>query len=90
MEVHKHPHHVMHKKKWLEYLLEFTMLFMAVFLGFLAENVREHQIIEHKTHLNLQSIILDLKKDSVLIQERLKEYESASFNLDKLISIYLI
>ena len=23
MEVHKHPHHVMHKKKWGEYLLEF-------------------------------------------------------------------
>ncbi len=32
MEVH-HPHHVMHKKKWGEYLLEFFMLFLAVFLG---------------------------------------------------------
>ena len=38
MEVHKHPHHVTHKKKWAEYLLEFFMLFLAVFLGFLAEN----------------------------------------------------
>ena len=37
MEVHKHPHHVTHKKKWSEYLLEFLMLFLAVFLGFLAE-----------------------------------------------------
>jgi hypothetical protein len=42
MEVHKHPHHVAHKKKWSEYLLEFFMLFLAVFLGFIAENVREH------------------------------------------------
>ena len=33
MEVHKHPHHVMHKKKWSEYLLEFFMIFFAVFLG---------------------------------------------------------
>ncbi len=33
MEVH-HPHHVTHKKKWTEYLLEFFMLFLAVFLGF--------------------------------------------------------
>ena len=41
MEVHKHPHHVMHKKKWNEYLLEFFMLFLAVFLGFIAENIRE-------------------------------------------------
>jgi len=40
MEVHKHPHHVTHKKKWTEYLLEFFMLFLAVFLGFVAENIR--------------------------------------------------
>ena len=39
MEVHKHPHHVTHKKKWGEYLLEFVMLFLAVFLGFVAENI---------------------------------------------------
>jgi len=26
MEVHKHPHHVTHKKKWGEYLLEFSLL----------------------------------------------------------------
>ena len=31
MEVHKHPHHATHKKKWTEYLLEFFMLFLAVF-----------------------------------------------------------
>src|ERR1044071_6020954 len=44
MEVHKHPHHVTHKKKWGEYLLEFLMLFLAVFLGFVAENIREHNV----------------------------------------------
>src|SRR5205085_10193866 len=37
MEVHKHPHHVTHKKKWGEYLLEFLMLFLAVTMGFFAE-----------------------------------------------------
>jgi len=26
MEVHKHPHHLTHKKKWGEYLLEFSAL----------------------------------------------------------------
>lgn len=30
MEVH-HPHHVTHKKKWSEYLLEFFMLFLPCF-----------------------------------------------------------
>lgn len=38
------PHHVTHKKKWVEYLLEFFMLFLAVFLGFVAENIREHTV----------------------------------------------
>ncbi|MEJ7674835.1 MAG: hypothetical protein WKF59_19600 [Chitinophagaceae bacterium] len=34
MEVHKHPHHVTHKKKWGEYLLEFFMLFLSRVLRF--------------------------------------------------------
>lgn len=83
MEVH-HPHHPTHKKKWSEYILEFVMLFAAVTLGFFAENVREHQIIEHKTYQNLQSIVLDLKKDSLLLQERIQEYQKAALYLNKL------
>lgn len=88
MEVH-HPHHPSHKKKWSEYIIEFVMLFFAVTLGFFAENVREHQIIEHKTHQNLQSVVLDLKKDSVLIQQRLDEYNKASVFLDNLNKLYI-
>ena len=26
MEVHKHPHHITHKKKWTEYVLESLMV----------------------------------------------------------------
>ena len=65
MEVHKHPHHVTHKKKWGEYLLEFIMLFLAVFLGFLAENLREH-IVEHNIEKEyIQSLVEDLKSDTL-------------------------
>jgi hypothetical protein len=88
MEVH-HPHHPTHKKKWSEYIIEFVMLFAAVTLGFFAENVREHQIIEHKTKQNLMSIILDLKKDSALIQNRLAEYKQASMMLENLSDLTL-
>jgi hypothetical protein len=88
MEVH-HPHHPTHKKKWAEYIIEFVMLFAAVTLGFFAENVREHQLIEHRTHQNLQSVILDLKKDSVLIQDRIKEYKNASIYLHKLNDVFV-
>ena len=64
MEVHKHPHHVNHKKRWGEYLLEFAMLFLAVFLGFLAENQREH-LVEHKREKRYMEMLYeDLKKDT--------------------------
>ena len=63
MEVH-HPHHPSHKKKWTEYLLEFLMLFLAVFLGFIAENTREH-IVERNRAKELKSALInDLQKDS--------------------------
>ena len=45
MEVHHHAHTP--RKKWTHYFWEFLMLFLAVFCGFMAENMREH-IIEHK------------------------------------------
>ena len=86
MEVHHHSHK---PKNWKEYITEFVMLFAAVTLGFFAENVREHQIIEHKTEQNLHSIILDLKKDSILIQDRIKEYENASVYLHKLNDVFV-
>jgi len=65
------------------------MLFAAVTLGFFAENVREHQVIEHKTQQNLQSVILDLKKDSVLIKDIIKEYQNASIYLNRLNDVFL-
>ena len=61
MEVHKHPHHVTHKKKWGEYLLEFFILFLAVFLGFVAENIREQSVERHREKEFIQSFVEDLK-----------------------------
>lgn len=64
MEVQKHPHHVMHKKKWNEYLLEFFMLFLAVFLGFVAENFRENQVEKERGRKYVESFYEDLKTDT--------------------------
>jgi hypothetical protein len=63
MEVH-HPHHPAHKKKWGEYFLEFFMLFIAVTLGFFAENKREEMVEGHREHQYIQSLYEDLKKDT--------------------------
>jgi hypothetical protein len=67
MEIH-HPHHVTHKKKWGEYLLEFFMLFLAVFLGFVAENVREENAKKHKEKDYIETMVEDLKTDSAFLQ----------------------
>src|SRR5207342_229142 len=75
MEVHKHPHHVSHKKKWGEYLLEFLMLFLAVFLGFIAENQREH-IVEHQREKKFaRRLLSDLRQDSIFFEIRIKLLE---------------
>jgi hypothetical protein len=64
MESH-HPHHITHKKKWGEYLLEFLMLFLAVFLGFIAENWREHIVEKSRAKQFAKSLVEDLKRDTV-------------------------
>lgn len=70
MEVHKHPHHVTHKKKWSEYLLEFIMLFLAVFLGFVAENIREHSVEKNREKQYAKLLLSDLRTDSIYFIKR--------------------
>ena len=64
MEVHHHSHH---PKKWKEYITEFIMLFLAVSLGFMAENIREHQIEKHREIAYLKNVHEDLKLDLINI-----------------------
>jgi hypothetical protein len=84
MEVHKHPHHVTHKKKWTEYLLEFFMLFLAVFLGFIAENIRENSAERHKEKEYIRSMIEDLKTDTVNINTIVLQFRTKVVGLDSL------
>src|SRR5687767_293503 len=75
MEVHKHPHHVTHKKKWGEYFLEFFMLFLAVFLGFLAENQREHFVEHQREKKFARRLLSDLRQDSLFFESRIELLE---------------
>lgn len=82
MEVQKHPHHVMHKKKFGEYLLEFSMLFLAVFLGFVAENIRE-TISKHETERQLMEMMVeDLKSDNTRLDSAIIINQSISDKMD--------
>ena len=88
MEVHKHPHHVMHSKKWSEYFLEFLMLFLAVFLGFLAENFREHEIEKEREKQYMHSLISDLKTDTAAINYGLPRKEGKIKAIDSIFMFF--
>ena len=85
MEVHKHSHHVTHKKKWGEYLLEFFMLFLAVTLGFFAENVREQRGNREIEKRNMEIIIDNLKGDTTQLSYIIKGNIVRSVTIDSLV-----
>lgn len=61
MEVHHHPH--VEKKSFKEYLLEGLMIFLAVSMGFAAENLREHLVNKEREHNYISSFYSDLSND---------------------------
>ena len=63
MEVHTHTHTP--RKKWIHYLWEFLMLFLAVFCGFLAENLRDHYIEKKRERQYVIAIVNDLAADTI-------------------------
>lgn len=69
MEVHHHTHH---PKKWKEYFTEFFMLFAAVSLGFLAENIREGYVEKERAHELVTSFIKDVELNVVLLDSLIK------------------
>jgi len=87
MEVHKHPHDVMHRKKWPEYLLEFLMIFLAVFLGFLAENFREHQVDKERGKQYTRMLAEDLAVDTITFSTVQQRVNAMISNLDSSIKI---
>jgi hypothetical protein len=86
MEVHKHPHDVMHKKKWTEYFLEFLMIFLAVFLGFVAENIRERISEKHREKEYIYSMIGDLQADTARLTRSVSANENQVKGFDSLIA----
>jgi len=65
MEVHHHAHTA--RKKWTHYLWEFLMLFLAVTLGFLVENQREHYVEHQREKQFIRSLFNDIRSDTANI-----------------------
>jgi len=85
MEVH-HPKVPHQSKKWKEHLLEFLMLFLAVTLGFFAENLREHFVDKKMEKEYIESMVKDLKADTASFSRTIRQYTSISKSIDTMLT----
>lgn len=87
MEVHHHPdlHHK--KKKFKEYFLEFIMIFLAVSLGFIAENLRQTIEDREKGREFAKSLYDDLKLDSGTLQYMVEFHQWKIAKIDSFIAL---
>lgn len=88
MEVH-HPHHPTHKKNWKEYTTEFIMLFAAVSLGFLAENIREQYVEKERAHELIARFSVDVKNNVYFLDSLLTFNHNMEYQMDSaMIELY--
>jgi hypothetical protein len=84
MEVHHQ--HAPHKKRLLDYLFEFFMLFLAITLGFFVENKREHLNEGKREKQYIRSLAEDLRTDTAKVNIIMGYNSSVMAGLDSLIS----
>lgn len=84
IEVHHHPK--VEKKKVKEYLMEGLFIFIAVSLGFIADNIREHFSNKEIEKRNMELIADNLRGDIENIKENIRYNEEKVKILDTLIS----
>src|SRR5436190_5937427 len=85
MEVHHHPH--VEKKRFKEHFLEFIMIFLAVTLGFFAENIREHFVNSNKEKEFITSLKEDLRNDTTQLSFMIP---AGNVQYEKLDSLYTL
>jgi len=87
MESHVHHMHNGPSQGWKHYFFEFLMLFLAVFCGFLAENIREHGVERKKEKQYMRSLWLDLQEDTSSLRDISSRFAQSNKNIDTLIRI---
>ncbi len=84
METHAHHLHKVPGKNFWHFFFEFLMLFLAVFCGFLAENLREHFVENERAKVLARNLYREIIADSIIIHQKIeirnkKESECAYF-----------
>jgi len=85
MEVHHHPK--VEKKKFKEYFLEFLMIFLAVTLGFFAENIREKITDNEHAKIYAATMVNDLSADTAALKSYISYWSYAANNVDTLFQL---
>ncbi len=85
MEIHSHTHS--ERKKWTHYFWEFFMLFLAVTLGFLVENRREHYIEHQRAKVYAKSMFLNLQTDTAELVQIINHGEFAVNYVDSFLAL---
>jgi hypothetical protein len=83
-ELHKTPGH-----GWKHYFFEFFMLFLAVFFGFFAENIRENNVTHEKEKHYIECILSDLKKDTADVALSIINQQWLLKKMDNVLSLLL-
>lgn len=86
MEVHHHPN--VEKKNLKEYLLEGIMIFLAVTMGFIAENIRERISDREKEKQYIHLLRDDLKKDTAALHYSIKRLQIDIVRNDSLVFLF--
>jgi len=87
MEVHHHPQLHHEKKPWKEYVLEGFMIFLAVFMGFIAENIREAYTEHQREREYIHAIVEDIKSDTLQSNKVLVSLNKTKIGIDTLLTV---
>lgn len=87
MEVHHHPDLKHKRKHFREYLIEFVMIFLAVSLGFLAENFREWRVNREKERNYIENLSRDLKGEQSALETTIQANDAMNTAIDSFIKI---
>jgi hypothetical protein len=74
------------RKKVKTYLFEFLMLFLAVFCGFIADNLREKLSEHQREKIFISSIVEDIKSDTLESKKIIDRLKSMKEGIDSVLS----
>ena len=86
MEIY-HRHKLPPGGKMKELIFEFLMMFLAITGGFFMENMREEYIERHKEMGYIESMVKNIKQDTISVQEIITTCEKQIKGIDSLITV---